>query len=276
MIDAAARLLSRARRRPGPPRTCAGRARSSARSAALERAGVVSCFAGGAEPVFSIAPGRQHVAAFYRNGALHHFLNRAIVELAMRRIAADQRRRERARVERAWEDALALRDLLKFEFFFTRKTRFREELLDELDVLDWRPPTADGLSRADAADVLASARHPRRARALRSFVEAQLVVADRLAARDPREAVDKDEFLAECLGVRPAAAAPGPHPRRRVRLARAVRRRAEAGREPRPARPGPRRGARRARGVARRARRGASSACRRSPRSTRCRRGGAR
>jgi glycerol-3-phosphate O-acyltransferase len=35
---------------------------------------------------------------------------------------------------------------------------------------------------------------------LRSFVEAQLIVADRLAARDPRSAVDKDEFIGECLG----------------------------------------------------------------------------
>jgi len=171
--------------------------------ASLESAGVVSCFADGTEPVWSIAPGRQHVAAFYRNGALHHFLNRAVVELAVRRIAADAAPdgEERAPVERAWEDALALRDLLKFEFFFKRKTRFREELLDELDVLGWRTATErGGLSRADAADMLASAPILVAPGTLRSFVDAQLVVADRLAARDPRHAVDKDEFVRECLG----------------------------------------------------------------------------
>ena len=36
---------------------------------------------------------------------------------------------------------------------------------------------------------------------LRSFLDAQLVVAERLAARDPRHAVVEKEFLAECGGV---------------------------------------------------------------------------
>jgi glycerol-3-phosphate O-acyltransferase len=168
----------------------------------LEAAGVVRCFADGTEPVWSIAPGRQHVAAFYRNGALHHFLNRAVVELAVRSIAArsEPGDGQPAPVERAWEDALALRDLLKFEFFFKRKARFREELLDELDVLGWRTATEQGLSRADAAGMLAGAPILVAPGTLRSFVDAQLVVADRLAARDPRQAVDKDEFIGECLG----------------------------------------------------------------------------
>src|SRR3712207_9179879 len=38
-------------------------------------------------------------------------------------------------------------------------------------------------------------------RVLRSFVDAQLVVAERLAARDPREPVEEKAFLAECGGV---------------------------------------------------------------------------
>jgi glycerol-3-phosphate O-acyltransferase len=36
---------------------------------------------------------------------------------------------------------------------------------------------------------------------LASFLEAYLVVADRLAAHDPAAAVDEKAFLAECLGV---------------------------------------------------------------------------
>ena len=38
-------------------------------------------------------------------------------------------------------------------------------------------------------------------RVLRSFVDAQLVVAERLAARDPRTPVVEAEFLDECGGV---------------------------------------------------------------------------
>ncbi|MDT5399920.1 MAG: glycerol-3-phosphate O-acyltransferase, partial [Mycobacterium sp.] len=35
---------------------------------------------------------------------------------------------------------------------------------------------------------------------LRSFVEAQLVVADRLADRSPHAALDRDELLTDCVG----------------------------------------------------------------------------
>jgi glycerol-3-phosphate O-acyltransferase len=38
-------------------------------------------------------------------------------------------------------------------------------------------------------------------RVLRSFLEAYAIVAERLAARDPREPVEDDAFLAECEGV---------------------------------------------------------------------------
>jgi glycerol-3-phosphate O-acyltransferase len=38
-------------------------------------------------------------------------------------------------------------------------------------------------------------------RVLRSFVDAQLVVAERLAARDPRTPLVQADFLAECGGV---------------------------------------------------------------------------
>jgi len=166
--------------------------------AALERAGVVTCFADGTEPVWSIAPGRQHVAAFYRNGALHHFLNRAIIELAVEHIAEEGPGEDAEQT--ALEDALALRDLLKFEFFFKRKQRFRDELLEERDVLGWHATADSGLTSEGAEGLLAGAPILVAPGTLRSFVEAQLVVADRLAARNPREAVDKDAFVRECLG----------------------------------------------------------------------------
>jgi glycerol-3-phosphate O-acyltransferase len=38
-------------------------------------------------------------------------------------------------------------------------------------------------------------------RVLRSFFDAQLVVAERLAARDPRLPVEPDPFPTECIGV---------------------------------------------------------------------------
>ena len=168
----------------------------------LVDAGALERYADGTEPVWSVADGGHHTAAFYRNGALHHVLNRAIVEVALLRTAtaatgdgdsaADP-------VETAWAAAMDLRDLLKFEFFFAPKERFRDQLELELDLLapDWR----DGFTGATARRILQEAPMVLADRVLRSFADAQLVVAERLAARDPRTAVERDAFVAECMAV---------------------------------------------------------------------------
>lgn len=153
---------------------------------------------GGSEPVWSIAADGHHVAAFYRNGALHHFVNRAIVELALVHLSEHS---DCAHPwSTAWRDALATRDLLKFEFFFAEKRAFRRDLRDELELLwpGWRSqtPSPEAVARRllDADMVVAH-------RALRSFLDAQWIVASQLAARDPRETVERDDLVAECLGV---------------------------------------------------------------------------
>ncbi|HEX4107709.1 MAG TPA: glycerol-3-phosphate 1-O-acyltransferase [Solirubrobacteraceae bacterium] len=160
---------------------------------ALVEAGVASCFIGGEEPVWSIAPGGHHCAAFYRNGAIHWFVMRSIAELALLRLGSAPL--DEAALERAYEDAMAVRDLLKFEFFFASKTRFQTELREEIAILapgGYEDHAADAIL-ADAPTLLAH-------RALRSFVDAQLVVAMRLAGRDPRTAFDREGFINECLG----------------------------------------------------------------------------
>jgi len=152
--------------------------------AALAQQGVVTVYEGGEEPVYAIERGQHLVAAFYRNSAIHHVVDRAIAELVLLRDPADR-----------WEEAMRLRDLLKFEFFFPERDAYRERIGAELERLapDWE--TADG------RDVLCGAPLLVAHRVLRSFVDSQLVVAERLAARDPRTPVVEAEFLDECSGV---------------------------------------------------------------------------
>jgi glycerol-3-phosphate O-acyltransferase len=151
---------------------------------ALAAQGVVTVYEGGEEPVYAIERGQHLVAAFYRNNAIHHFVDRAIAELVMLRAPADR-----------WDEAYRLRDLLKFEFFFPEREAYRERLAAELERLDPQWETSDGREVLCRADLLVAHR------VLRSFVDAQLVVAERLAARDPRTPVTEPEFLAECSGV---------------------------------------------------------------------------
>ncbi|UTI64269.1 glycerol-3-phosphate 1-O-acyltransferase [Paraconexibacter antarcticus] len=166
---------------------------------ALENAGVVSCYEGGTEPVWQIAEGRHHVAAFYRNGALHHFIIRAIVELALVRLSQHPPEPDAA-LTVATDDALALRDLLKFEFFFGTKRAFLEEMNQELENID--PEWQQRIAEPGGPDRLLAGRRTLVAdRALRSFFDAQLVVAEQLAATPSREAVDQSAFIDRCLGV---------------------------------------------------------------------------
>ena len=151
---------------------------------ALTESKVVTTYSGGDEPVYAIERGSHLVAAFYRNSAIHHFVNRAIAECAL--LAPPEERFERA---------LALRDLLKFEFFFPEREAFRAEVAAELERL------GAGWGEEDAEATLAASGFLIAHRVLRSFLDAQLVVADRLVARNPRTPVVEKEFLDECGGI---------------------------------------------------------------------------
>jgi glycerol-3-phosphate O-acyltransferase len=161
---------------------------------ALVKAGVAETYTGGPEPVWRVAQGGHHEAAFFRNGAIHWFVSRAITELVL--VGRGEAELDEQSLEACFRDALALRDLLKFEFFFLPKDRFLDELWRELSII--APDGYDGLSAAaivDAAPMLLADR------VLRSLIDAQLVVAHRLASTDPGRPFDREKFVAECLGL---------------------------------------------------------------------------
>ena len=152
---------------------------------ALAQQNVVTVYTGGVEPVYAIERGQHLVAAFYRNSAIHHFVDRAVAELVMLSEPADR-----------WDEAMRLRDQLKFEFFFPDKASYRAALSAELERLDpgWAT-VPDGRAVLERSGLLVASR------VLRSFLDAQLVVAERLAARPAGRPVEEKEFLDECGGV---------------------------------------------------------------------------
>ena len=151
---------------------------------ALARQHVVTIYDGGVEPVYAIDTGQHLVAAFYRNSAIHHFVGRAVAELVLLSEPADR-----------WDEAMRLRDQLKFEFFFPDKQAYRAQLSGELTRLAPEYETVDGRAVLERSRLLMAHR------VLRSFLDAQLVVAERLGACDPGSPVQEKEFLAECSGV---------------------------------------------------------------------------
>jgi glycerol-3-phosphate O-acyltransferase len=163
----------------------------------LHRSGVVSSYAGGEEPVYAVEPGQHMVAAFYRNNAIHWFVSRAIVELAMLHAAQPG---AGTPLDKGRAEARRLRDQLKFEFFFPERDTFEAELTGEMRLIapDW---DAHAGSAEQVRELLTRSGFLMAHRVLRSFVDAQLVVAERLAARSASDSVEPEGLLDECEAV---------------------------------------------------------------------------
>ena len=177
--------------------------RATVRRALQELSGsnVLRQYEGGTEPVWSILEGQHLVAAFYRNTVIHILVDRAIGELALLTIAelsTDATLPAGGTVEVGWDEAKRIRDLLKFEFFFPGRAQFEQDLRTELrilageDLLDLTP--------ARAGDLLRQARPHLAHLVLRPFLDAYLVVADRLVEQGDALIEDED-LLADALAV---------------------------------------------------------------------------
>jgi len=157
---------------------------------------------GGREPVWRIVPEHEHAAAFYRNSVIHAFLETSIVELAL----AHARHADGDRLEAFWAQAMRLRDLLKFDFYFADSTTFRANIAEEMAWhQDWEAHVAAG---GDEIDAILYAKRPLMSDAmLRVFFEAYEIVADVLG--DAPDEIGQKELTQLALGVGHQYAAQG-------------------------------------------------------------------
>src|SRR3546814_13294122 len=88
----------------------------------LVASGLLTRFTAGSETVYSIEPAHHPMASYYRNIIAPHFLDRAMIELALFELRdADSRDATAA----FWANVDRLRDLVNFEFFSPRTAERR-------------------------------------------------------------------------------------------------------------------------------------------------------
>ncbi|OBG72074.1 glycerol-3-phosphate acyltransferase [Mycobacterium sp. E3298] len=164
--------------------------------------GVVSVYDAGTEPVWGIGAEQHLVAAFYRNTAIHIVVDRAIAETALLAAIEDAEGSVDGLVEPTTvrDEALRLRELLKFEFLFSARAQFEKELADEVRLIGRVEDTSKAANAADVRGLLEKADLLLAHLVLRPFLDAYHIVADRLAAFDD-ESFDEKAFLADCLEV---------------------------------------------------------------------------
>ena len=162
--------------------------------AAMSQTRLLHCYDRGSEPVFRVTPGKELAAAYYRNTIVHYFLASAAAELAIAKLRGGKES------EGVLHDAaLALRDLLKFEFFFKTKEAFIQDVEWYLDerYSDWRGAL---VSQRPAADMLFGEQPPLFGHAImRSFLEAYRVAARVLGRHPERELDDEKAFIKACM-----------------------------------------------------------------------------
>jgi len=127
--------------------------------------------------------------------AVHHFVIAAFSELGLLNVTRD----ESASGDSAFRDeVLRLRDLFKFEFFFSRKDHFRQQFVDEFVFLG-APIEAFGTQDRAAAEALLR-RQPLLVAfgVLSPFVNAYRVVAKYLLDTGSTAVGDRCTFIAIC------------------------------------------------------------------------------
>ncbi|MEX0825341.1 MAG: glycerol-3-phosphate 1-O-acyltransferase [Acidimicrobiia bacterium] len=160
---------------------------------ALAAHDVIRKVEGGTATVYAVGPEQALKAAYYRNTIVHFFITTAIAEMAVVAAAED----EPAPIESFWDEVRALRDMLKFEFFFSEREAFRAEIAADLD--GHAPGWREALTTGDRKSVLRAIRPNAAHWVLRPIFESYLLVADALVEADYRRDVDRKALVKTCL-----------------------------------------------------------------------------
>jgi glycerol-3-phosphate O-acyltransferase len=165
--------------------------------AELESHSVVESFVGSTATVYRVRENQHLAAAYYRNTIIHFFVNRAITEMALMHVSAGESSDNLLR--RVLDDALRLRDLLKFEFFFSSTDEFEREIRNELS--DHDIDLQEHLDAGDADAILKSFQPFLSHAILRPFFEAYRVVGDIIEQNAYKTGVTADDIRSQALAL---------------------------------------------------------------------------
>jgi glycerol-3-phosphate O-acyltransferase len=160
----------------------------------LTSAGVVERF-DGTDSYYRIRDSQHLALAYYRNTIIHFFVNRAITELAL--ISVVNNRHDGPLRRAILNEALRIRDLLKFEFFFSATDPFEQEIRDEL--ADHDADINEHLAADDPAAILASFPNFISNAILRPFFEAYRVAGDIIEERAFESGLGVETILPEAM-----------------------------------------------------------------------------
>ena len=145
---------------------------------------------------FAISRENYLPATYYANMAVHHLYRRAFIELALIKIAHLP---VEDRLLAFWTEIMSLRDLFKFEFFYSKKPQFTNEIEADLRSIDRHWQTNIFESDSDIIEMLKKQKILVSPVLLFNYIEAYRVVAHGLQTWDIHQDWDDKKFTDACL-----------------------------------------------------------------------------
>jgi glycerol-3-phosphate O-acyltransferase len=163
---------------------------------ALISTGVLRRVKADSDSVLAIVPERVSVAIYYSNMAVHHFVIRAFTELAL---VGSLQSSAGSTIETFWSECQRLRNLFKFEFFYSRQEEFRKQLRLELDSVD--PDWQVALEQGDESVIRMLKKKPLLVAAgvLSPFLAAYHLVGEMIERDSESRGLAAGAFIAKCL-----------------------------------------------------------------------------
>ncbi|MEM8858155.1 MAG: HAD-IB family hydrolase [Chloroflexota bacterium] len=162
----------------------------------LIKSKIVNMHGTGVQARYAIDSSQYLPTVYYANMAVQHLVNRSFIELALVSIA-DKKPKDRQLA--FWQEIMNLRDLFKFEFFYSRKEIFSDEIEHDLSHLnpDWEAKMrGTGIKnyqmlRDQQVLVTQSVLYP--------YMEAYRIVAQALLNLDTNKPFSESALLQNCL-----------------------------------------------------------------------------
>ena len=145
---------------------------------------------------YAIVPENYMRASYYANMCVQYLYHRAFIELALMKVGAS---RSQNRMTIFWKEIMELRELFKFEFFYSKKALFSDIIERDLDNIDtkWADTISNPKVRATA--LLSGQKILLSQTVLYTYVEAYKVVAQCLLDLDSRTSLSESSLLEESL-----------------------------------------------------------------------------
>ena len=159
-------------------------------------AGIIQKSKVGNKVQFNLNSNEYLSATYYANMASGHLYHRAFIEMALAKIKDDK---SPNRVLRFWEEIMSLRNVFKFEFFYTNKPQFSSEIEAELALFveDWRGIITD--PEGDITALLSKQELVVSKAILLIYLEANKVVCHTLNSWDLEDEFSDKEFVQLCI-----------------------------------------------------------------------------